>query len=120
MVRISGVVLSFKKHIVIALTSIYGIGIVRARYICKKTEISECLKVSDLNEAQIINIQNVVNEFEVEGDLRKRISINIKRLKDIKCYRGMRHRVSLPVRGQRTRTNAKTRKKRKVKIASKK
>lgn len=120
MVRVSGVVLSFKKHIVIALTSIYGIGITRARYICKKVEISEALKVSDLNETQVINIQNVVNEFEVEGDLRKRISINIKRLKDIKCYRGMRHRVSLPVRGQRTRTNAKTRKKKKSKVVLKK
>ena len=119
MVRVSGVVLPFKKHIVIALTSIYGIGIVRAKYICKKIEVPEYCKVSDLNDMQVLNIQNVVNEFEVEGDLRKRVSINIKRLKDIKCYRGMRHRVSLPVRGQRTRTNAKTRKKRRSKTVLK-
>ncbi|HFL8794958.1 MAG TPA: 30S ribosomal protein S13 [Candidatus Azosocius sp. HAIN] len=120
MVRISGVVLPFKKHIAIALTSIYGIGIFRANSICKKVGISTFIKVSDLKDEEILNIQNLVNDFEVEGDLRKRISINIKRLKDIKCYRGMRHRLSLPVRGQRTRTNAKTRKKKKSKVILKK
>lgn len=120
MVRVSGVVLPSKKHIIIALTSIYGIGIVRAKNICMKVGISGSIKVSDLKDEEILKIQNFVNEFEVEGDLRRRISINIKRLKDIKCYRGMRHRLSLPVRGQRTRTNAKTRKKKKSKIAVKK
>lgn len=120
MVRVSGVVLPSKKHIFIALTSIYGIGCVRAKNICKKIGISESVKVSDLKDEDVLNIQNVINEFEVEGDLRRRISINIKRLKDIKCYRGMRHRLSLPVRGQRTRTNAKTRKKKKSKLIAKK
>ena len=120
MVRISGVVLSSKKHVVIALTSIYGIGISRAKSICDKVGISAFIKVSELKDGEIMAVQNLINEFEVEGDLRRRIAINIKRLKDIKCYRGMRHRLSLPVRGQRTRTNAKTRKKKKAKSFLKK
>ncbi|QQG46742.1 MAG: 30S ribosomal protein S13 [Candidatus Azosocius agrarius] len=119
MVRVAGVVLPSKKHIIIALTDIYGIGYTRAKYICNKVGVSELIKVSDLKDDEIVNIQNIVNEFEVEGDLRRRISINIKRLKDIKCYRGMRHRLSLPVRGQRTKTNAKTRKKKKSKLTKK-
>lgn len=120
MVRISGVVLPSKKHIFIALTSIYGIGIIRAKDICMRVGISESVKVCDLSDDEVLNIQNFINDLEVEGDLRKRIAINIKRLKDIKCYRGMRHRLSLPVRGQRTRTNAKTRKKKKAKVIAKK
>jgi small subunit ribosomal protein S13 len=102
MIRIAGVILP-NKHISIALRSIYGIGRTRSLEICKKVGIEPSIKV--------------VQEFEIEGDLRRRIAMNIKRLRDIKCYRGLRHRVGLPVRGQRTRTNARTRKgKKKAKV----
>jgi small subunit ribosomal protein S13 len=116
MIRIAGVILP-NKHISIALRSIYGIGRTRSLEICKKVGIEPSIKVSDISEDVAALLQKVVQEFEIEGDLRRRIAMNIKRLRDIKCYRGLRHRVGLPVRGQRTRTNARTRKgKKKAKV----
>lgn len=110
MIRVSGVILPPNKHISIALRSIYGIGKTRALKICKQVGIEPTVKVSDLTEEVVIFIQKTIGEFEVEGDLRRRIAMNIKRLRDIKCYRGYRHRRGLPCRGQRTKTNARTRK----------
>ena len=115
MFRISGVILPPNKHIFVALMSIYGIGKTRAIYICKELNISPYIKVSDLNDILLSNIQKKVEDFEIEGNLRRRIAVNIKRLKDIKCYRGNRHKLHLPVNGQRTRTNARTRKRNKIK-----
>ncbi len=120
MIRISGVILPPSKHISIALRSVYGVGKTRALQICKEAGINPAAKVSELAEDVTTAIQKVVNEFEVEGDLRRRIAMNIKRLRDIKCYRGMRHRLGLPVRGQRTKTNSRTRKGRKGKSGVKK
>lgn len=110
MIRVAGVVLNEKKHISIALRQIYGIGKFKSLYICKKIEISPSTKVQDLKEETILKIQQLISNFEIEGNLRTRIRMNIKRLKDIKCYKGMRHKSNLPVRGQRTKTNARTRK----------
>jgi len=110
MVRVSGVILPPNKHVGIALQSIFGIGRTRALQICKAVGIESSIKISELKEDVVNMIQKTVAEFEVEGDLRRRIAFNIKRLRDIKCYRGLRHRMGLPVRGQRTRTNARTRK----------
>ncbi len=115
MIRVAGVILDSNKHIVIALRKIYGIGKVSSYYICKKANVIPSLKVNQLDENTISSIQKIVSEFDIEGNLRTRIRFNIKRLKDIKCYRGMRHKVGLPVRGQRTKTNARTRKKNKKK-----
>lgn len=109
--RISARVLKDKQHISIALTDIYGIGRSTAKDICVKTNINPASKVKDLTEVDAARIQQVINdEYTVEGDLRREIAMSIKRLRDIKCYRGLRHRRNLPVRGQRTRTNAQTRK----------
>ena len=110
MIRISGVVLPASKHISIALRSVYGIGRTRAMQICEKVGIKPSIKVSEIRDDIATLIQKAVQEFEIEGDLKRRIAMNIKRLRDIKCYRGLRHRRGLPVRGQRTRTNARTRK----------
>lgn len=110
MIRVAGVILDQKKHISIALRKIYGIGIFKSLYICKKVEISPSIKVAELNEETVLKIQNLILNFEIEGNLRTRIRMNIKRLKDIKCYKGTRHKINLPVRGQRTKTNARTRK----------
>lgn len=110
MIRVSGVILAPNKHINIALTGIYGVGRERAQRICKSVGIEPTTKVSSLSDDVVSSIQKAVAEYEVEGDLRRRIAMNIKRLRDIKCFRGLRHRMGLPVRGQRTRTNAKTRK----------
>lgn len=110
MVRVSGVILPPNKHIVIALRSVFGVGRTRALKICDVVGIAPSVKVADLQEDTANLIQKAVAEFEVEGDLRRRIAMNIKRLRDIKCYRGLRHRMGLPVRGQRTKTNARTRK----------
>jgi small subunit ribosomal protein S13 len=110
MIRVSGVILPPNKHIGIALRSIFGIGRTRALQICQAVGVEPSVKVSEIKEETANMIQKVVSEFEVEGDLRRRIAMNIKRLRDIKCYRGLRHRMGLPVRGQRTRTNARTRK----------
>jgi len=113
MIRISGVIMSQKKHIYIALQNIYGIGKNTAIEICKKAKIEQSTKIVDLANEKITEIQNIVNSYKIEGELRRETSMNIKRLMDIKCYKGKRHRAGLPCRGQRTKTNAKTRKKNK-------
>lgn len=113
MIRVAGVILPPKKHIKIALMSIFGVGLTRSLQICKSIGLDPGTKVSELTEQVIKSIQQAVNELQVEGDLRRKISMDIKRLKDIKCYRGLRHRRRLPVRGQRTKTNARTAKGRK-------
>lgn len=110
MARIAGINIPDHKHIVIALTAIYGIGKVRARWICLSSSIKENIKVKDLNESQIELLRHEVSKFVVEGDLRREKTVHIKRLMDLGCYRGLRHRKGLPVRGQRTKTNARTRK----------
>jgi small subunit ribosomal protein S13 len=111
MARISGIDLPPNKHIEIGLTYIFGIGRARAKDILKKANINEAVKVKDLSEEQVSNIRKVIDqEGKVEGDLKKEVSMNIKRLMDIGSYRGHRHRRGLPVRGQRTHTNARTRK----------
>jgi len=110
-VRIAGVDIPNEKRVVIALTYIYGIGTVTAERICEKAGISPETRVKSLLEEQGIKIRGIIeNEYKVEGELRTELSFNIKRLIDINCYRGKRHRVNLPVHGQRTRTNARTRK----------
>jgi len=108
--RIAGINIPLNKHIVVALTSIFGIGQSRARQICSAAEIDPATKVKDLAEPEVARLRTVVANFEVEGDLRREVSMNIKRLMDLGCYRGIRHRRGLPLRGQRTRTNARTRK----------
>ncbi len=110
MARIAGVNIPVQKHLVIALTAIYGIGATRAKQICAETGIAPNTKARDLSEAQIEALRSAVAGFTVEGDLRREVSLSIKRLMDVGCYRGLRHRRGLPVRGQRTRTNARTRK----------
>jgi len=110
MARIAGVNIPDHKHLIISLTSIYGIGRSRAKDICTKLSLSQSEKVRNLDEADIERIREEVAKYVVEGDLRRETSINIKRLMDLGCYRGMRHRRGLPLRGQRTRTNARTRK----------
>ncbi len=110
MARIAGINIPTQKHTVIALTSIYGIGRTAAQRICAAAGVEPNVKVRDLDEAQVEALRGEVAKYSVEGDLRREISMNIKRLMDLACYRGMRHRRGLPVRGQRTRTNARTRK----------
>ncbi len=110
MARIAGINIPVNKHAVIALTSIYGIGRTRAKNICEAAGIEPTKKIRDLSPEEIEKIRNEVGKYTVEGDLRREVSMNIKRLMDLKCYRGLRHRRSLPVRGQRTKTNARTRK----------
>ncbi len=110
MARIAGINLPNQKHIWIALTAIYGIGRPMARAICAAAGVTESKKVKDLTEAEVDKLRAEVAKLTVEGDLRRQVSMNIKRLMDLGTYRGMRHRRGLPVRGQRTRTNARTRK----------
>jgi small subunit ribosomal protein S13 len=111
MARIEGVDLPRNKRIDIALTSIFGIGRTKAKEILAKAGVDGAIRTFDLSERDVISIRNVIQrEYRVEGDLRKEIAQNIKRLIDIKCYRGLRHKKGLPVRGQRTHTNARTRK----------
>lgn len=110
MARVAGINIPDQKHTVIALTAIYGIGRTRAREICKSAGVREDIKVRDLTDAEIENLRSAVGRFPVEGDLRREVNMNIKRLMDLGCYRGLRHRRGLPLRGQRTRTNARTRK----------
>lgn len=110
MARIAGVNLPPRKHILIALTSIYGIGRSRAQKICIAQSINPQTITQNLTEAELETLRQQVAEFTVEGDLRRERSMDIKRLMDLGCYRGLRHRRGLPVRGQRTRTNARTRK----------
>jgi small subunit ribosomal protein S13 len=108
--RIAGINIPVNKHVVVALTSIYGIGDTRAKQICEAAGIAPNTMVKDLAEPEVAGIRNAVANFVVEGDLRRETSMNIKRLMDLGCYRGIRHRRGLPLRGQRTRTNARTRK----------
>lgn len=110
MARIAGINLPNHKHIEIGLTSIYGIGRPTAQKICDSAGVPRSARVQDLSEEQAERIRAEVANFEVEGDLRREVSMNIKRLMDLGCYRGLRHRRGLPVRGQRTKTNARTRK----------
>ena len=110
MARIAGVNLPDNKHTVISLTYIFGIGRPTAKAICAQTGIGEDVKLGDLSEEQIDALRNAVASKSVEGDLRRETSMNIKRLMDLGCYRGLRHRRNLPVHGQRTKTNARTRK----------
>ncbi|NOZ95797.1 MAG: 30S ribosomal protein S13 [Acidobacteria bacterium] len=122
MARIAGVDLPANKRVEIGLTYIYGIGRSRAREILAKAEVAEGIKVKDLSEDEVLRLQRVLqDEGRVEGDLRKEVAMNIKRLIEIGSYRGIRHRRGLPVRGQRTHTNARTRKgPRRAAVASKK
>ncbi|MEZ4528057.1 MAG: 30S ribosomal protein S13 [Desulfobacterales bacterium] len=111
MARISGVDLPRRKRVEIGLTYIYGIGLSTSKNILRKLDIDPNTRTDDLSEVQINDIRKVIDsEYKVEGELRTEISMNIKRLMDLGCYRGLRHRKSLPVRGQRTSTNARTRK----------
>ena len=110
MARIAGINIPTDKHIVIALQSIFGIGQTRSKLICETLKLEPSTKVSELTEGQLESIRAVVSKYEVEGDLRREVAMNIKRLRDLGCYRGIRHRKSLPLRGQRTKTNARTRK----------
>ncbi|MCX7727601.1 MAG: 30S ribosomal protein S13 [Chitinispirillaceae bacterium] len=121
MARVAGVEIPNNKHIVIALTYIYGIGRSSAKEIVAKAGVEGTKKVKDLSEEELDRIRKVVdNDYETEGALRSAVRMNIKRLMDIGCYRGLRHRKGLPVRGQRTRTNARTRKGPRRTIANKK
>jgi small subunit ribosomal protein S13 len=110
MARIGGVNISNHQHACIALTAIYGIGRSRARLICDAAGIASTTKVKDLSDAEMDRLREQVGKFTIEGDLRREVSMNIKRLMDLGTYRGLRHKRGLPVRGQRTRTNARTRK----------
>ena len=110
MARIAGVNIPNHQHAEIALTAIYGIGRTRARGICAAAGVGSTAKIKEVSDADMEKLRNEVAKFIVEGDLRREISMNIKRLMDLGCYRGLRHRRGLPVRGQRTRTNARTRK----------
>ena len=110
MARIAGVNIPDRKHAVIALTAIYGIGPTRAASICDASGVDKTRRIQDLTEEEVDNLRQAVAKFTVEGDLRREVSMNIKRLMDLGCNRGIRHRRGLPLRGQRTRTNARTRK----------
>lgn len=111
MARIAGVDLPRRKHIAYALPYIYGIGPKTARDICAKANVQPNKKVEDLSEAEVKSIRDILDaDYKVEGDLRREVQMNIKRLMDLGCYRGLRHRRGLPTRGQRTHTNARTRK----------
>ena len=110
MARIAGINIPTDKHIVIGLQSIFGIGWSRAKKLCAQLKLDPQIKVADLNEEQLELIRAAVAKLEIEGDLRRQVAMDIKRLVDLGCYRGVRHRKSLPLRGQRTKTNARTRK----------
>ncbi|SET50049.1 SSU ribosomal protein S13P [Nitrosomonas marina] len=110
MARIAGVNLPNHQHVGIALTAIYGIGRSKSVKICDELNIATDIKLKELSESQLDQIRDHIAKHVIEGDLRREVSMNIKRLMDLGCYRGYRHRKGLPVRGQRTRTNARTRK----------
>jgi small subunit ribosomal protein S13 len=110
MARIAGINVPDHKHAEIALTAIYGIGRQTANKICEQVGIAPSIKIKELSEDQLESIRSVITKMTVEGDLRREVSMNIKRLMDLGCFRGIRHRRGLPLRGQRTRTNARTRK----------
>ena len=120
MARIVGVDIPNNKRVVVSLTYIYGIGKSLASILCKNVKINENTRVKDLKEEDLVNIRNEIKKFHVEGDLRRDNAFNIKRLIEINCYRGIRHKKNLPVRGQRTKTNARTRKGPRKTIANKK
>ncbi len=120
MARIAGVNIPAHKHAEIALTAIFGIGRTRAQQICDAAGVNRASKMKDLSEAEMERLRDEVGKFTVEGDLRREVTMNIKRLMDLGCYRGVRHRRGLPCRGQRTRTNARTRKGPRKAIAGKK
>ena len=120
MARIAGVDLPKEKGVEIGLTYIYGIGLPTSQKILKDTGINPDTRVKDLTEDEVNSIRNIVKEMTIEGDLRREVALNIKRLVEIGCYRGIRHRKGLPVRGQKTKTNARTRKGPKKTIANKK
>lgn len=121
MARIAGVDIPNDKRVVVSLTYIFGIGRTSAEKICRKAKVNEGTRVKDLSEDESIAIRNVIeNEYKVEGELRTEVSFNIKRLMDINCYRGRRHKMGLPVHGQRTSTNARTRKGPKARPGAKK
>jgi small subunit ribosomal protein S13 len=110
MARIAGVNIPDQKHAWVALTTIYGVGRTRALQICEAANVPSTTKIRDLTEPEVEGIRTEVAKIAVEGDLRRDVAMNIKRLMDLGCYRGLRHRRGLPVRGQRTKTNARTRK----------
>ena len=110
MARIAGVNIPDNKHAVISLTYIYGVGRTQAKRLCAESNIPESTKIGELSDAELDQLRGLVSELTVEGDLRREVSMNIKRLLDMGIYRGLRHRRNLPVRGQRTHTNARTRK----------
>jgi small subunit ribosomal protein S13 len=110
MARIAGINIPMGKHVVIGLTSIYGIGRSRAARVCAGAGVSPTTLVKNLTEPEVASLRTQIAKFAVEGDLRREVSMSIKRLMDLGCHRGIRHRKGLPVRGQRTRTNARTRK----------
>jgi len=110
MARIAGVNIPNHQHAEIALTAVYGIGRSRARQICEAAGVNRTAKIKDLSDAEMDKLRELVSRYTVEGDLRREVTMSIKRLMDLGCYRGVRHRKGLPVRGQRTRTNARTRK----------
>ena len=110
MARVGGINIPDKKHVDVSLTHVYGIGRKTAQDICDKLKIKYSKKVSELSEEQLDKIRDELKNFQIEGDLRREINFNIKRLMDLGCYRGIRHRKGLPLRGQRTKTNARTRK----------
>ncbi|MBH5330040.1 30S ribosomal protein S13 [Eikenella sp. S3360] len=120
MARVAGVNIPNNAHVVIGLQAIYGIGASRAKLICDKAQVVPTTKVKDLTEGQLDALREQVAQYEVEGDLRREVTMSIKRLIDMGCYRGLRHRRGLPCRGQRTRTNARTRKGPRKAIAGKK
>ena len=121
MARISGVNIPTAKRVVIGLTYIYGIGRKKAEEICEKVKIPSEKRVHELTDEEVLKIRELIDkEYHVEGDLRREVSMNVKRLMDLGCYRGLRHRKGLPVRGQRTHTNARTRKGKAIPIAGKK
>ena len=120
MARIAGVDIPNEKRIVISLTYIYGIGNTTAEKICADTGINVDIRTKDLTDEQLTALRNEIAKYRTEGDARREVALNIKRLTEIGCYRGIRHKRGLPVRGQRTRTNARTRKGRRKTIANKK
>ena len=121
MARIAGVNVPASKRVEVALTYIYGIGQATAKRICAKVEISSEIRVNELSESSLSQLRDVIDkDCQVEGDLRREVSMNVKRLMDLGCYRGLRHRRGLPTRGQRTHTNARTRKGKGRAIAGKK
>lgn len=121
MARIAGVNIPTNKRLVVSLTYIYGIGSTAAGKICKEAEISESKRVKDLTDQELVKLRTIIEKaYKVEGDLRREVNLNIKKKKDIRCYQGLRHIRKLPVRGQNTHSNARTRKGKAIAIAGKK